>query len=127
LLTKETKGESAMGNPVVHFEIMGSGDANGLQQFYAQLFEWKIDTNNPMDYGIVDTGAGEGSLAGGIGKSSDGSKALTIYVSVPDLQAALDKAESLGGKTLMPPTELGPVAIAQFEDPEGNVVGLTRA
>jgi predicted enzyme related to lactoylglutathione lyase len=47
---------------------------------------------------------------------------------VPDLQAALDKAERLGGKSLMPPTEIpeGNVTIAMFSDPEGTTCGLIK-
>ena len=44
-----------MPNPVVHFEIQ-SNQAGELQEFYSKLFGWKIDANNPMSYGIVDTG-----------------------------------------------------------------------
>jgi predicted enzyme related to lactoylglutathione lyase len=46
---------------------------------------------------------------------------------VPDLQAALNKAEKLGGKTLMPPMDVpdGP-SIAQFTDPAGNRIGLVK-
>jgi predicted enzyme related to lactoylglutathione lyase len=52
---------------------------------------------------------------------------VTIYVQVPDLQAALDQAVALGGKVLMPPTEIpGVVTLAMFADPEGNVIGLTK-
>ena len=43
-------------------------------------------------------------------------------------QAYLDKVESKGGKTVMPVTEIpGMVILAQFADPEGNVVGLVDA
>jgi hypothetical protein len=44
-----------MGAPVVHFEIMG-GEGSELETFYRQLFGWKINSNNPMKYGIVETG-----------------------------------------------------------------------
>ena len=48
-----------MGNPVVHFEI-GVNDSDAANKFYADLFGWKIDSSNPMNYGIVDTdSAGE--------------------------------------------------------------------
>jgi len=112
-----------MGNPVVHFEIAGS-DATGLQKFYSSLFAWKIDADNPMNYGMVDTAEG---IGGGVGPSPDGEKHLTFYVQVADLQAALDKAEKLGAKTVMPPMDIpdGP-SIAQFADPAGNVVGLIK-
>jgi hypothetical protein len=42
-----------------------------------------------------------------------------------DLQATLDKVESLGGKTVTPVTEIpGVVTFAEFQDPQGRVVGL---
>jgi uncharacterized protein len=117
-----------MGSPVVHFEIV-SQEASKLHPFYSELFDWKIDTNNPMGYGMVDTG-GEAGIPGGIGPSQDQSYQghVTFYVQVPDPDAVLDKAEKLGGKTVMPTTELpgGVVTIAMFTDPAGNLVGLTK-
>jgi hypothetical protein len=113
-----------MANPVVHFEVAGP-DAAGLQTFYAGLFDWKIDANNPMNYGMVE--AVEGGIAGGVGPSPDGDKHITWYVQVDDLQAALDKAEKLGGKAVMPPMDVpGGPSIAQFTDPAGNVIGLVK-
>lgn len=53
-----------MGQPVVHWEI-GAKDARRLQDFYAKLFDWKIDANNAMNYGMVETG-GQGGINGGI-------------------------------------------------------------
>lgn len=53
-----------MGQPVVHWKI-ASKDAERLQDFYTRLFGWKIDSNNPMKYGMVDTG-GQGGINGGI-------------------------------------------------------------
>ena len=113
-----------MANPVVHFEVAGK-DAAKLREFYSELFGWKIDANNPMNYGLVE--ASEGGLAGGIGPSPDGTPHVTFYVQVDDLQAALDKAEQLGGKTVNPPMEVpGGPSLAHFTDPEGNFVGLAK-
>jgi predicted enzyme related to lactoylglutathione lyase len=113
-----------MANQVVHFEIAGK-DAKKLHKFYADMFGWDIDANNPMDYGMV--AAVDGSIAGGVGPSPDGSPHVTIYVQVGDLQAALDKAEKLGGKTATPPMDVpGGPSLAHFIDPEGNFVGLVK-
>ena len=112
-----------MGRPVVHFEVVGK-DAGKLQQFYGDLFDWKIDANNPMNYGIVDND-GNG-INGGVGRSPDGSGHVTFYVHVDDINASLQQAESKGGKTVMPRTELPMVTLALFADPEGNVVGLVE-
>ncbi len=115
-----------MANKVVHFEVIGK-DGKKLQDFYSKLFGWKVDANNPMNYGVVD--ANEAGLGGGIASGMDGGSGhLTFYVEVADLQAALSTAESLGGKTTMPPMAVpGGPEIAMFTDPEGHLVGLAKA
>lgn len=111
-----------MPNPVVHFEVMGK-DGKATQRFYADLFDWQVNADNPMGYGIVE--AQGGGIGGGLGANPPGATYVTVYVAVPDLQACLDKAESLGGKTVMPPTEIpGVVTMAMFNDPDGNLIGL---
>ena len=115
-----------MGQPIVHFEIMGK-DATRLHKFYADLFSWNVGEAMPDMgmYAMVD--AGSSSLAGGIGQEPSGAARTTIYVQVPDLQATLDKAAAMGGKVVMPPTDIpGVVSLAQFSDPDGNVIGLVK-
>jgi uncharacterized protein len=85
-----------MAQPVVHFEVHGK-DGKKLQEFYGKLFDWNVDTSNPMGYGMV-AGA-EGGIGGGI-TESPAAPMVTFYVDVPDVAAALKKAESLGGKTV---------------------------
>ena len=114
-----------MGDRVVHFEILGK-DGKKLQDFYGSLFGWKVDASNPMQYGLVN--AGDAGVGGGVSNSQDGSSLVTVYVEVPDLEAALQKAESLGGKRVMGPMDVpGGPSLAQFADPAGNVIGLTKA
>lgn len=114
-----------MGRPVVHFEILGR-DGEALQSFYRELFAWQIDANNPMSYGIVDTGV-EGGIGGGVGVGPGG-PAVNIYVAVDDPQAYLDRVEQMGGKTVMPVTEIPDmVTFAQFADPQGNIIGLVKS
>lgn len=115
-----------MAAPVVHFEVLGK-DGEKLQKFYGDLFDWKINTDNPMNYGLVEA-AGEGSIGGGVGPSQEGQPGhVTFYVGVPDINATLAKAESMGGKTVVPETEIPDmVTFALFADPEGNVVGLVK-
>jgi uncharacterized protein len=53
---------------------------------------------------------------------------VTIYVEVPDVEAALAQAEKLGGTRLMGPTQVpGGPALGQFADPEGHLIGVVRA
>ena len=112
-----------MARPVVHFEVHGK-DGKALRDFYTQLFDWKIDANNPMDYGLV--AAAQPGIGCGIAQS-DGAPMVTFYVDVPDLAATLASVEKLGGKTVMPPMEApGGPTIAMFQDPEGNTIGIMK-
>jgi len=117
----------AYARPVVHFEIHGK-DPKKLQDFYAQLFGWQIDANNPMSYGFVSPGIGgpEEGVGGGI-TASPNAPFVTIYVQVESLDDTLKQVESMGGKTLMPPMDVpnGPT-VAMFSDPEGNAIGLVK-
>lgn len=115
-----------MGNAVVHFEIGGPDDAP-LAAFYGKLFGWKLQSFEGGGYTMIDTNGG-GGINGGIGKSQTGEPWSTFYVEAEDLQAVLDKAESLGAKTVMPVTDFGgAVTIAMFNDPDGLLVGLVKA
>lgn len=70
-----------MGDPVVHFEVIGK-DPAALQDFYKQAFDWEIE---PV------------------------------------------KVATLGGATMMPPTQVpGGPRIALFTDPEGHAIGLVQ-
>ena len=113
-----------MGNPVVHFEINGT-DGEALQRFYADLFGWHVQAMPEANYWTFDTHAGRG-INGAVGVSQEGQPFLTFYVEGPDPQALLDRAESLGAKTLVPVTEMSMVTFAILQDPQGNAIGLVK-
>jgi uncharacterized protein len=121
-----------MGRPVVHFEVVGK-DAAGLQSFYGELFDWRIDAENPMHYGMVakdDNLSEDGTgIGGGIGEGPEGYAGhVTFYVEVPDVEAALAEAEHLGGTRMMGPDEvMEGLVIGLFADPEGHTIGLVKA
>ena len=121
-----------MGRPVVHFEIIGK-DGDKLNAYYAELFDWEIDSNNPMKYGMVTresnkSQSGDLGIGGGVGQGPDGYEGhVTFYVAVPDVEAALQKAEELGGQRVMGPEKImDMVTLGQFKDPEGHVVGVVE-
>ena len=107
---------------VIHVEVVGK-DGPALQRFYGDVFDWKLDTDNPTGYGMFRDGDG---VAGGIGASNDGGPGhVTFYVHTDDPVATLKRVEALGGKVVMPLTEVAPeTTIALFADPEGHIVGL---
>jgi uncharacterized protein len=120
-----------MGQPVVHFEIIGA-DGEKLQKYYSDLFGWDIDANNEMKYGIVaregNTNAEGVGIGGGIAGAPEGYDGhVTFYVEVPDAEAALAQAESLGGTRMMGPDEvMEGLIIGLFTDPEGHTIGVIQ-
>ena len=120
-----------MGQPVVHFEVIGQ-DGEKLRRYYSELFGWEINADNEMNYGIVGRDGNLGpdgiGIGGGIAGGPPGYEGhVTFYVAVPDIEAALQKAESLGGTRVMgPETIMGSLELGQFKDPEGHVIGLVK-
>lgn len=121
-----------MGQPVVHFEVIGK-DGEKLQRYYSDLFGWDIDSSNPMNYGIVqregNTNTDGVGIGGGVGGGPEGYAGhVTFYVEVPEVEAALARAESLGGSRIMGPEKImDTVELGQFSDPEGHVIGVVKA
>ena len=114
----------------MHFEIAGP-DGPVLQQFYRDLFGWKIDVQSEEmgDYGSAS--ANEGGIGGGVFPTTEDMPArsyVTFYVQVDDLQAALDKVAGMGGSVIMPPMEiaLGVGSIGMFGDPADNTIGIVN-
>ncbi len=110
-------------NPIVHWEIQGQNPAL-LHEFYAQALGWKIDANNPMNYGMVASGGSENCINGGIGGSPAPGSRVLVYAHVKSIDATLARIASLGGKTVMPRTDIGPVIMGIYLDPEDNMMGL---
>ena len=114
-----------MGAPVIWFEVNSANSAK-LRDFYSKLFDWKTEHIGQPDYSIINTGV-EGGIGGGIGQAQ-GPNQVTFYIAVDDLQATLDAIEKAGGKTVMPVTVIPDmVTLAQFADPDGNIIGLVKA
>jgi uncharacterized protein len=110
------------GEAVDWFEVLGS-DARRTQAFYAELFGWTVKDAGPGGYGLVDTGAGRG-IHGGLG-SGEQDRWATIYASVPDVAAALARAEELGASRLYGPMPVDDhMQTGAFRDPAGNVFGV---
>jgi predicted enzyme related to lactoylglutathione lyase len=123
-----------MGQPVVHFEIIGT-DPAGLRSYYGELFGWEFDTSSPVsaavseptNYGFMEANTTDDGVGipGGVGGGPDYAGRAMFYVGVPDVEAALQKAESLGGSRRLGPDEAPTgLVVGHFTDPEGNLIGL---
>ena len=121
-----------MGQPVVHFEIIGREPAK-LRSYYGELFGWAYDVGDtssaevsqPGEYGFVDRAANDGGINGGVGGGDGHGAHVVFYVGVPDVEAALKEAERLGGTRVMGPSgQPGGLIVGHFTDPEGNLIGV---
>ena len=114
--------------PVAHFEV-GGGDAAVLADFYTGMFDWQIHYHEEANYRIIQQESG--GIGGGVFQHTEDMPPNhpSVAVLVNDLQAYLDKAVSLGGSALMPPTELpgGFGSIAIFNDIAGNRIALFKS
>jgi predicted enzyme related to lactoylglutathione lyase len=73
----------------------------------------------------VDRNTTGDGINGGVGGGKGYEGRVLFHVSVPTVEAALKKAESLGGKRRMGPEGTpGTLVIGQFTDPEGHLIGV---
>jgi predicted enzyme related to lactoylglutathione lyase len=112
-----------MGNPIVHFEIR-STDPDASRAFYGDLFGWTYPPGGFPGYTYVDSGVPSGTIPGGISPTQGGSAMVTVFAGVADVQAALDKAVSLGANVVQPATKAPGVTFGLFADPQGHIVGV---
>src|SRR5690606_37295808 len=94
-------------------------------KFYSALFGWECQAYPEMDYAMFNPGEGPG---GGFPRIDDNlyrANQTLVYVSTDDIEASLAKAESLGGATVLPKTEIPGIGwFGIFKDLSGNHVAL---
>ena len=97
-------------NPtIVHFEIPAD-DVDRAKKFYSTLFGWKIEKPaGEMDYWMISTSGNsndKSSLGGGMMKRKDPQQPNLNYIGVPSIDDYSKKVNQLGGKVVMPKTEI---------------------
>ncbi len=118
---------------VVHFEIPAK-DVKRASAFYTKAFGWNFNQFPGFEYWSAGTTMSDkdgrpttpGAINGGMGKKGVmAPKAVTVTISVTDIDAALAKVKKLGGQITGKKTPVGDMGFsAYFEDTEGNVIGL---
>lgn len=121
-----------MDHTVIHFEIPANY-VEKIKTFYTSLFGWKIEkVPGGMEYYVITTVPVDekGNLLrpgvnGGLYKKDQPQQQPVNYIYVESVDEYSKKVESLGGKIVVPKTEvqgMGWFALAQ--DPEGNTFGI---
>lgn len=116
-----------MPSPVVHWEFW-SKDAAKTSDFYAKVFDWKIDHHPEINYRVVNTGGG--GINGGImtpDRSGPWPGNMSFYIDVDDLAAYRKKITDAGGKVVVEEQEVpGMGSFSLFSDPDGRVIGIWK-
>ena len=123
-----------MPQPVVHFEVVGK-DPTNLRKYFGELFGWEFDVPSPVtkevsapdEYGFLNVITSEdgAGIPGGVGGGPGYESHAVFYVGVPNVEAALQRAEELGGTRVMgPATSPNGLVVGHFTDPEGTLIGL---
>ena len=117
-----------MTSRVVHFDIPVD-DPDRAGSFYSGVFGWTVQRWGPVEYWPMTTGEPPGVGAeGALTPRAEAPEGIVVYVSVDDVDKALERVREAGGTPL---TEKQPIPTigwsARFRDPEGNVVGLFQS
>ncbi len=106
-------------------------DVPGALKFYTKLFGWTTEEMHMegMTYTLAKVG---GTDVGGIMATPPEAQGMPpmwgVYVTVDNVDATAKTAEELGGKILVPPTDIPDVGrFCVIQDPQGAVISaITR-
>ena len=127
-------------NRVVHFEIHAK-DLDKMQQFYSDVFGWKITDLGPQmgGYRMVDTGQdapGEkwpgigGGLTPRMGEPAASGAPVNAFVctiSIDNLDNYIDKVKKAGGTIALDKMNIPGIGwMAYCKDPEENIFGILQ-
>ena len=101
-------------------------DVEGAKKFYTQLFGWETEDMPMENMSYTITKIGDEGV-GGIMPLPPEAEGVPphwgVYVTVDDVDATARKAEELGGKIHVPPTDIPNVGrFCVIQDPQGSVI-----
>ena len=85
------------------------------------------EVSEPESYGFLEliTSADGTGIRGGVGGAPGYQSHAVFYVGVPKVEAALQRAERLGGTRVMGPARSpSGLVVGHFMDPEGTLIGV---
>ena len=102
-------------------------DTKGAKDFYGELFGWKYEETEMPSGETYNTITAGDIMFGGIMKLPKGAEKMPpawgCYITCDDVDATAKQVEKLGGKILMPPTDIPETGrFICFSDPQGAVI-----
>jgi len=115
-----------MPHAVTKFQI-ASAQPDVTAAFYAGLFGWRTDANNPMGYREIDTGSDAG-IQGGIWPAPpQAASFVQLFIQSDDVEASAKRAQELGARVIVPPAALPEGdRMAVLSDPTGLAFAIWK-
>ena len=110
----------------VHIQLQVT-DLDKTITFYSNVFKWNVyrspDMEDYLIYEIDDehTGGGFSLAKEGVSPSTG---TMVIYIHAKNIDATLELIKKFDGKVILEKTFFPHGAVARFEDPFGNILGL---
>jgi predicted enzyme related to lactoylglutathione lyase len=111
---------------VVHFEIPADDPERSIK-FYESAFGWKFHKwEGPLEYWLITTGSDDQpGINGGLARREDPDISVENVIDVADIDQAVSRIESSGGKIIRPKIAVPGVGwYVYFADTEGNIFGM---
>jgi uncharacterized protein len=113
-----------MGDPVVQWQVI-TKEPEKHAAFYAAVFSWKINSDNPLGYRMADPGSARGIPGGFWPAPPEASAFVQLFVEVGDVAETIKKVTANGGSVLIPPQTLPQgEQMAVLRDPMGVTFGV---
>jgi hypothetical protein len=109
---------------------LATNDSVAARQFFEGLLGWESETQRmgALDYTLFKRG--DESAAGMMQIGPDSGPMPThwlVYIAVDDCDASAARAQTLGGRMRMPPSDIAGVGrFAMLEDPQGAALAIIR-
>jgi predicted enzyme related to lactoylglutathione lyase len=104
-------------------------DVEGSKKFYAAVLGWTMEDSPMGETSYTVLKAGQESVGGLMAMPAEVPAEVPshwgAYVTVNDVDAVAKKAQELGARTLVPPTDIPGVGrFCTFQDPQGAVLSV---
>ncbi|MCC7207387.1 MAG: VOC family protein [Anaerolineae bacterium] len=111
---------------LVHVEIP-AGNRDQAADFYHKALGITSSLDTQFDYLGFNFNDTSGGAFVPLSESVHAGR-VVVYFSSPDIDADLKSIEASGGKVVLPRMQVGDMgAMAMFQDPTGNIIGLWQS
>lgn len=115
-----------MTSPVIQWQVVTPAPEKHAA-FYAELFGWSIDADNPLAYRRATSGSERGIDGGFWPAPPETRPFVQLYVEVEDVGVSFARAQELGCAVIAPPQALPDGdELAILHDPVGMPFGLVK-